>query len=627
MMNSSRNKTSANSNYYEGLDLEAKKRYDVKIATFGELGDPYTAQKKSLMSLEWQNWPSVEYPDIYNYLIATPSLYTKDKLKAYKSLEAHKYFINGWVSNVTVHPVSGAKADYLVMASVKHSQKLSAPSLKPWIALEKSGTVVCAHCTCMAGLGEVCSHIAALLFLMEANTKMKVKTACTSLPCYWLPPAMQNVQYAPIAEIDFATPARKRQKMFGELPDGSKEVVCEISASSSSIVPSDEQLEQFYKALSECGKPAILSITPGHCDAYVPVQVNGVPPPLSDLFKEEYLTAPYTDLMDQCDQCFKEMKVTSEQACMIEENTRLQAKSKLWFQQRSGRITASKLKAAVHTNISQPSQSLIMSICYPESRQFYSKTTSWGCTHEHTARDAYVTLKKKEHQNFSVRSCGLFIHPSYPYLGASPDGVISCTCCDGVAILEVKCPYSCRDKSFAEACSDSNSCLEMQLDGAMRLKTTHSYFYQVQAQIKLCDVVFCDFVMWNEKQLFVQRITPDNNFIQSAFDKATEFFKVGILPELLGNWYSRVPTYALVAPDHEDASSRVPADSEQLWCFCQQPESGEMIACDYAQCPILWFHTACVQIKRIPKGNWYCPECRKIKFKSKSKSKNRKIEE
>lgn len=64
-----------------------------------------------------------------------------------------------------------SKADYLVMAHVKHSQKLSAPPLNPWIALEQSGVVVCAHCTCMAGLGEVCSHIAAL---MEANTKMKV---------------------------------------------------------------------------------------------------------------------------------------------------------------------------------------------------------------------------------------------------------------------------------------------------------------------------------------------------------------------------------------------------------------------------------------------------------------------
>ena len=83
------------------------------------------------------------------------------------------------------------------------------------------------------------------------------------------------------------------------------------------------------------------------------MQLKGAPAPLSDLFKEEYLAAPYTDLLDQCDQCFDEIKITAEQARVIEENTRSQAKSKVWFQQRSGRITASKLKAAVHTNISQ----------------------------------------------------------------------------------------------------------------------------------------------------------------------------------------------------------------------------------------------------------------------------------
>ena len=54
------------------------------------------------------------------------------------------------------HPKS-----YLFTAFVKHSQKLSSPSLKVWVAIKQSGEVMCAHCSCMAGLGEACSHIAA----------------------------------------------------------------------------------------------------------------------------------------------------------------------------------------------------------------------------------------------------------------------------------------------------------------------------------------------------------------------------------------------------------------------------------------------------------------------------------
>ena len=116
---------------------------------------------------------------------STPSLYTGESLKAYKSLEAYNNYINGWIDDVKVVKITKlVEPHYMVTAAVRHSQKLTIPPAKPWVAAKQNGTstVVCAHCSCMAGLGEACSHIAALLFTLEATTTMNQNTRCTSLP-------------------------------------------------------------------------------------------------------------------------------------------------------------------------------------------------------------------------------------------------------------------------------------------------------------------------------------------------------------------------------------------------------------------------------------------------------------
>ena len=63
----------------------------------------------------------------------------------------------------------------LVLASVRHSQRLSGGLLMPWIVAKTEGTIICGHCTCMAGLGEACSHIAALLFTLEKKHPASAK--------------------------------------------------------------------------------------------------------------------------------------------------------------------------------------------------------------------------------------------------------------------------------------------------------------------------------------------------------------------------------------------------------------------------------------------------------------------
>ena len=63
--------------------------------------DPYTLSENEF-SVDFDNFPSISYPDIVNYLVFRPSTYSADDMKAYKSLETYNHVIEGWVKDVKV---------------------------------------------------------------------------------------------------------------------------------------------------------------------------------------------------------------------------------------------------------------------------------------------------------------------------------------------------------------------------------------------------------------------------------------------------------------------------------------------------------------------------------------------
>ncbi|KAI0075453.1 hypothetical protein K474DRAFT_1699040 [Panus rudis PR-1116 ss-1] len=56
------------------------------------------------------------------------------------------------------------------------------------------------------------------------------------------------------------------------------------------------------------------------------------------------------------------------------------------------------------------------------------------------------------------------------------------------------------------------------------------------------------------------------------------------------------------------------ADQNKLYCLCNRPSEGDMIACDNPTCEREWFHYACVGITEDPPPNlkWYCPNCQPV---------------
>lgn len=86
------------------------------------------------------------------------------------------------------------------------------------------------------------------------------------------------------------------------------------------------------------------------------------------------------------------------------------------------------------------------------------------------------------------------------------------------------------------------------------------------------------------------------------------------MPEDAKRKRGRPRKYSLPAEILEPVS-RVEDEEDEVYCICQSPSYGEMVACDNPKCKYEWFHYGCVGLTRAPRGVWLCPRCRKKKKK------------
>ncbi|XP_074025777.1 uncharacterized protein [Leptinotarsa decemlineata] len=112
-------------------------------------------------------FPPVTAFDMSSYLVLTHSFYTNQQMKAYKSLTGYKYFEAGFVHDCEAKSMG---EHIVVIATVKHSQRMNNLPVQVWIIFEKYGAIISAHCTCMADHSEV-HHIPILpsIFLFLVN--------------------------------------------------------------------------------------------------------------------------------------------------------------------------------------------------------------------------------------------------------------------------------------------------------------------------------------------------------------------------------------------------------------------------------------------------------------------------
>ena len=163
-------------------------------------------------------WPAITYIPVGMCLVhvLSPSSYTNDDLLNYRSLN----FVSCFVREVLVKVLDEKRTtDHksITLLQVNHSQKLNEKPLTPWVIAEGNGKIISAHCNCVAGLGECCSHVASLLWAVESGVRMRDSMTVTDKKAYWVG-IIKKVPNAQIKKMNFK--GGKTVTQQGALPEG-----------------------------------------------------------------------------------------------------------------------------------------------------------------------------------------------------------------------------------------------------------------------------------------------------------------------------------------------------------------------------------------------------------------------
>ena len=151
------------------------------------------------------------------------------------------------------------------------------PLVNIWVITESDGTILAAHCLgCKAGLAESCSHIASVLFYIEAWIRIHGKLACAQVKCAWLLPTYVNeVSYERVKDIDFSSCKKLKENLDQKInsledkvaqPAGSYRIQSSFKAAPLSA----EEIGTLFTELGNCKTKAVaLSLIPAYADQFV----------------------------------------------------------------------------------------------------------------------------------------------------------------------------------------------------------------------------------------------------------------------------------------------------------------------------------------------------------------------
>ena len=189
----------------------------------------------------------------------------------------------------------------------------------------------------------------------------------------------------------------------------------------------------------------------------------------------------------------------------------IEQRTEEWFNQRLGKVTASKIadviaktKTGVSASRENYSTQITLERLTGQKAEFYTNAAmEWGTATEPQARSAYEVYR-----DVFVDEVGFIDHPTIAMSGASPDGFVGE---DG--LVEIKCPES-----------------KTQMETLLNQKVPTKYMPQMQWQMACTGRKWCDFVSFDPRmpanlQIFVQRVERNDLYIKMLEEEVTKFLE------------------------------------------------------------------------------------------------------
>nr|XP_047144212.1 uncharacterized protein LOC124817832 [Hydra vulgaris] len=514
------------------------------------------------------------------------------------------FFRSGWVQKIVHFKLDSGVC--IMCADVRPSYRTTDKCHKPWVALKSDGTVLAGHCNCMAGLGETCSHVGAVLYKIEAAVRIGLTSSTpTELPCMWNQLFVRNITGCLVSKINIFSDDAK-QKL---IKVSSETVYNNVSTTY------DSKMNFLEEVNSVQPKSVGLSLFGQFSKKFFckVKKLQILPPSLRHLYG-----ADTSLLLDENHELLvSQLALSDADVVYIEEATRTQHYSLSWLCQRAGRITGSVIAEVYHASFDSSNVNLVRKICQINKSVIKAQALMWGKNHEKDAIEFYKNIcsgnscREKAlndsipiHDDFHVESIGLSVFKNKPWYGASPDGVVFCSCC-GYGVLEVKCPYALRDKSLQQEIESGMFYVGKEQDGYF-LRKSHNYYFQVQHEIMCTEALFCHFVVWTPSECVIVNIEKDDFFLYNMYERCDLFWKKFVLPELITRNLEGSTSSSCENSNPEE----IYPQEKFIYCIknCEFPgEVDNMVGCDRCD---NWYHPICIGLKRLPKDKtWYCKQC------------------